>query len=326
MTIRGALYAGGIMAAVFAMRAAAEPQYEDDLKAALRQGGRVDCVTCHSAWRNEERKKVTRSLNAFGQDYKKWRKSRQDIAALFEKDSDHDGTANGAELELGAHPGDRRSVPDPNKPATGLDPGGRLTEKARREERSADKEVQRRAAAIQFLLALLRQDEAALGKVVPREGYRELGEKTAMSPRQLLDRWRRLSVTIPAGSALDSFLDFDQARTLGWAGFKSMFPDLEERPSPIDFAVAIPPLNRPEFLKATPVLVMQRHSGTWRIVAGNVLSCWVPGGAASRPAGAGRRRDGIGPLPAETTPSGPPQIIPGSPVQDAPRVRGKARG
>lgn len=251
----------------------------------------VDCTTCHTGWRDAERRTPIRSLNSFGQDYRRWRRDRNATPqTLIDDDSDNDGVSNGDEIRKGSNPGDRDSTPAPPEAKTSRidpDPGGRLKEVADGLAKSSDRRRQRDGTFLRLLLALVAEDEAELGKLVPSAGYREAGETESLSAKEMIQRWRELNVRWPAAAPLDRVMQCTQPDTLSSALLRREVPALGQTSLPsTQFALRAAAVGNAECLRQSPVLVLEMRHGRWYVITGNVLSCWVPGPSTTQPTSA----------------------------------------
>ena len=100
-----------VLGILYASSASAEPGFARMFRA--KYGYEPACHACHTEGGGSE-------LTAYGADFKKAGKSAAALSAIEALDSDHDGTANLAEIEAKANPGSRSSTPD--KPGEWLDP------------------------------------------------------------------------------------------------------------------------------------------------------------------------------------------------------------
>jgi hypothetical protein len=281
----------------------------DILKAGLGTGGdAVDCTACHVGWRDAKesrRRQVRRSLNAFGKDYKDWSRLRRGkVEDLLAKDSDGDGVSNGDELRGGSNPSDRQSVPKTaSADGCGLDPNCRLAKMIQEEGRSFDSDRQRRAAYAQFLLALLSGDEKTLANVVAAGGYCEGDESKGLCAADLLKRWKELNVAWPKDQSLDALIDCQASKFATPVTFKRLIPGIQRKPEATQYPVYAPLCGQCTILKGPPVVILEKQARRWRVIGGNVLSCWAKPPTATQPAAA----------PAAAKPAEAPPATPAAP-------------
>jgi len=282
----------GALLLSFARPADATVAKQDHLKRELRPGGdAIDCTTCHVGRRDASepnRRTARRTLNAFGDDYKVWLRSRSArLDDLLARDSDRDGASNGDELRGGSDPADRRSVPQTASADSFVpDPPCRLSKLIEEDGRSFDSDRQRRAVYTRFLLALLSGDEKTLQDIVSASGYCEGDETKGLRAADLLKRWKELNVQWPKGRSLDDVVNCRAARFATPATFKRLVPGLQRKLKATHYPVYAPLCGQCAILKGPPVIILEKQARRWRVIGGNVLSCWVSSPPATQSAAA----------------------------------------
>ncbi|MBN1491818.1 MAG: hypothetical protein JXA69_18040 [Phycisphaerae bacterium] len=312
----------GVLLATPSPRAMASPGNMECVAAEFEPAAKgLDCLSCHTGWRHEGRGQIRRSLNPFGDAFKRWKRARREpLASMLALDSDADGISNREELERGSRPGDAKSVP--GEPAAdpigldplGLDPAGRLADRIRQDASSSNRDRQRRAVLTGFLLALVSGDVKGVDAVLARAGYHELDATDPIKAEDLVRRWAVLRVAWPAGKPLDAVFDCAQTRFAKAATIRNLSPGIGKRLRPTHYPMIVPLMGMPDILEREPVLILERQSRQWRIIGGNILSCWADPAPASQPVEHDRASDpadanGRTTRPETTRPSGPKRPV-----------------
>jgi hypothetical protein len=238
---------------------------------------RVTCLTCHSGWRDEERRKIRRTHNVFGRAYERWARQREAAPAdLLQGDADRDGFSNLDELTAGSNPGDRKRVPlSEAERARTLDPTGRLRAMIERQGKSSDRQLQRQAAAVQFLLAVFDRDEDALDAVLSSAGYQEVGENTTLSAPALLRRWDGKGIEFEPGASLGGLLNCRGTSLVMSKSLKALVPGLRGIVPATEYPVVVPRVGDPPMITGEVVLFLERRYRRWQVVRGNVFAVFV---------------------------------------------------